>query len=125
MDPNAQPKFYCPHHVPYSLRDKVENELDHLEKEGVIKKVQSADWAAPIVPVVKEDCSVRICGDYKLTMNRAATADSYSLPRIDDIFSSLSGRKLFTKLDLAHAYNQMRLRIVAIPTGMVSSILIN
>ncbi len=106
VDPKAQPKFYRPRHIPYALRNKVENELDRLVKEG---KVQTADWAAPIVPVVKQDGSVRICGDYKLTVNRAAKTESYLLPKIEDIFASLSRGKLFTKLDLAHADNQIEL----------------
>ena len=29
--------------------------------------VKTAKWAAPIVPVVKDDGTVRICGDYRLT----------------------------------------------------------
>ena len=52
---------------------------------------------------------MRICGDYKLTVNQAATTDSYPLPRIEDLFASLSGGQLFTKLDLAHAYQQVPL----------------
>ena len=109
VDPQPQPRFYRPRNVPYALKGKVENELDRLEKEGVIEKVQSSDWAAPIVPVVKQDGSVRICGDYKLTTNQAAKTESYPLPRIEDIFASLCGGKSFTKLDLAHAYNQIEL----------------
>ena len=35
--------------------------------------------------------------------------DKYPLPRIDEILSSLSGGKSFTKLDLAHAYQQVPL----------------
>ena len=80
-----------------------------LRAKGSIEKTQSADWAAPIVPIVKPDGSIRICGDYKLTVNQASRVESYPLPRIEDIFASLSGGKLFTKLDLAHAYNQIPL----------------
>ena len=61
------------------------------------------------MPVVKKDGSVRICGDYRLTVNRAAKPDTYSLPRVDDIFASLSGGKTFSKLDLANAYQQVPL----------------
>ena len=71
--------------------------------------MQFSDWAAPIVPVVKRDGTIRICGDYKLTVNQAATTDAYPLPRIEDLFASLSGGKLFSKLDLAHAYQQIPL----------------
>ena len=75
----------------------------------MIEPVQFSDWAAPIVPVLKRDGSVRACGDYKVTVNQAARLDTYPLPRIDDLFASLSGGKTFTKLDLAHAYQQVPL----------------
>ncbi len=68
-----------------------------------------SEWAAPIVPVVKRDGNVRICGDYKLIVNTVLKTDPYPLPRIEDIFASLSGGKTFTKLDLEHAYQQVPL----------------
>ena len=68
-----------------------------------------SDCAAPIDPVVNQDGNIRICGDYKLTINAVAKTDPYPLPRIEDIFASLSGGKLFTKLDLEHTYQQITL----------------
>ena len=59
--------------------------------------------------MLKQDGSVRICGDYKVTVNQAAKTDSFPLPRIDDLFASLAGGKAFSKLDLAHAYQQLEL----------------
>ena len=109
MDSQAQPRFCKPRSVPHALRDKVGLELDRLESEGVIERVQFSDWAAPIVPVVKKDGSVRIYGDYKVTINRAAKTDTYPLPLIDDLFAKLSGGTVFSKLDLAHAYQQLPL----------------
>ena len=50
-------------------REKVEQELERLQEEGTMEPVQFAKWAAPIVPIVKEDKSIRICGDYKITVN--------------------------------------------------------
>ena len=41
-----------------------------------------SDWAAPIVPVLKKDGSVRIWGDYKLTVNQTAKLETYPLPKI-------------------------------------------
>ena len=71
--------------------------------------MQFSDWAAPIVPVLNKDGSLRICGDFKLTVNQVANSDVYPLPKVDDLFATLSGRKQviqasFTKLDLARAY---------------------
>ena len=95
--------------MPYALRTKVEQELDRLEKFGIIELVQFSEWAAPIVPVVKRDGAIRVCGDYKLTANQASKLDTYPLPKIDDIFAQLSGGKTFSKLNLAHAYQQLAL----------------
>ena len=57
--------------------------------------------------VVKPDGSVRICGDYRVTVNQVTKLDTYPLPKIKDLFASLAGGKHFTKLDLAHAYQQI------------------
>ena len=65
-------------------------------KEGVIQPVTHSDWAAPVVPVVKRDGSIRLCGDYKTTVNKIAKFDCYPLPRIDDL---LGGRTLQVPLD--------------------------
>ena len=41
-----------------------------------------SEWSAPIVPVVKRDGSIRVCGDYKFTVNQVAQAEIYRLPLI-------------------------------------------
>ena len=89
-DPSQQPRFFKARPVPYALRTKIETELSRLQGQGVIEPVSFSEWAAPIVPVVKGDGTIRICGDYKLTVNAVAQTDSYPLPRIEDIFASLS-----------------------------------
>ena len=105
---NAKPKFYKPRSVPYILKSKVDEELDRLQKEGIISPVQYSEWAAPIVLVVKQDGNIRVCGDYKLsTANQAAHVETYPLPRIEDLFVQLSGGQTFTKLDLSQAYLQL------------------
>lgn len=109
VQPNARPRFFRSRPVPYALRGKVDAELQRLQKAGVISPVQFSDWAAPIVPVLKQDGSIRICGDFKVTVNPVATPDTYPLPRIDDLFATLTGGDTFTKLDLAHAYQQLQL----------------
>ena len=109
LEPGAQPQFFQPRIVPLALRARVEKELERLAEEKVIEPVQFSEWAAPIVPVFKENGSVRICGDYKVTVNRFAKTEKYPLPRIEDLFAALSGGQSFTKLDLANAYLQLPL----------------
>ena len=106
---NAQPKFCKARPVPYALKERVEKELERLESEGIIQKVDHSDWATPIVAVPKGDNSVRICGDYKVTVNPQLEVDQYPLPKIQDIFASLAGGQKFTKIDLRQAYNQLEM----------------
>ena len=109
LDASAKPSFCKARTVPYSLKGKIEQELDWLVKQGVIEPITFSEWAAPIVPVLKKDGTVRICGDYKLSVNQASKVDSYPLPKIDDLLASLAGGKTFSKLDLANAYQQISL----------------
>ena len=61
VDANVEPCFCKARTVPYSMRSLVEEELDRLVRQGIIEPVHFADWAAPIVPVLKSDkASVRI-----------------------------------------------------------------
>ena len=76
---------------------------------GIISLIKFSKWAAPIVPVLKQDGSVRICGDFKVTINQVSQIDSYPLPRVEEFFSRLSGGKYFSKLDLSQAYLQVQI----------------
>ena len=105
----AIPRFFKARPIPYALKEKVENELDRLQHEGIIEPVQFSEWAAPIVPVCKANGQIRICGDYKVTINRSVVEDKYPLPRVNDLYASLAGGETFSKLDLRHAYLQLPL----------------
>ena len=108
VDKEASPVFCKAHSVPYAMTPLVEKELDRLQQEGVIAPFAFSDWVAPIVPVLKGDKSVRICGDFKMTVNKVSKLDRYPIPKIEDLFAKLAGGgKLFTKLDLSQAYQQI------------------
>ena len=103
----------------------VEQELAGLDEKGVLKKVSHSSWVAPIVPVPKKDGKVRICGDYKVTVNPHLDVDQHPLPRPEELFSTLANGKAFTKIDLSQAYQQMQLEessaqylTVNTPTGL-------
>jgi transposase InsO family protein len=113
---NAVPVFCKARSVPYALLETVEKELDRLEQDNVIRKVKYSNWATPLVVVPKaKDASdakgVRLCGDFKVTLNKWVETEHYPLPNSEDLFASLAGGKVFTVLDLRKAYHQLEVNI--------------
>ena len=102
------PKFTKPaQFIP--CNDKVNKELERLQQQGIIKPAQFSEWAAPIVPLLKSDGTIRICGDYRLTVNQASLVDTYPIPPMEDLCVKLAGGAKFTKLDMSHSYLQLPL----------------
>lgn len=104
---SVAPKFYKARPVPYAYRQKVESEIDRLLNLGVLQPVSHSDWATPVVPVLKANGQIRLCGDFKLTANVATTLEQYPLPNVEDLFARLSGGISFSKIDLSDAYCQL------------------
>ena len=50
---------------------------------------------------------VRICGDYKVTVNQESKTEQYPRPRLEDLLVKLGGGKIFSRLDMSHTYNQL------------------
>ena len=103
----AKPVYTKPYRVPYALRPKVELRLGKFEKAGVITPVTSSDWATGVVVVPKKNGAIRLCGNYKTTVNPHLKTVSPPNINIDDILADLGGGVKFSKLDLANAYNQI------------------
>lgn len=100
------PVFVKARPLPLALRPRVETELKRLEQEGVVYKVERSEYGTPIVPVIKSNGSIRICGDYKITINPILKDYHYPLPRIEELFATLGGGEQYTKLDLSNAFQQ-------------------
>ena len=105
----AKPKFCKARPVPYALQNAVQEEYDRLEQQDIIEKVEYSEWATPMVHVPKNDGKTRSCGDYSVTFNPCLKVPQHPVPLPEDVFRKLSGGKLFTKLDLTNAYQQMPL----------------
>ena len=105
IDPNVAPRYLKARPVPYALKDKIDEELDFLVKEKIIEPVKYSKWACPIVQIVKPCGKICICGDYKITANKAIYCEKYPLPKPKELLSTLAGGQYFAKLDLRHSYN--------------------
>lgn len=106
---NAEPIFFKPRVLPFSLKDSVSKELDRLIKTDLLVPVESIEWATPIVPVVKPHKSIRLCGDYKVTINKYMEVKRYPIPRVVDLMSVFQGAVVFCMLDLCQAYQKLLL----------------
>lgn len=104
---NAKALFIKARPVAFSLREKLDKEIDRLLKDDVIEPVSHSEYASPIVPVLKRDGSVRLCADYSRTINQQLRIDQYPLPTVQELFSKLHGGEQYTKLDMSSAYNQL------------------
>ncbi|KIK13227.1 hypothetical protein PISMIDRAFT_18137 [Pisolithus microcarpus 441] len=64
----------------------------------------SSSHAAPALFVKKKDGSLRLCVDFR-GLNKIMKKDRYPLPPILDLLNSPSHAKVYTKIDLCHAYH--------------------
>ena len=99
--------------IPIPLMDAVNEELERMQQVGVIEQVtEPTDWCSPLVVVPKETKQgrkkVRICVDLR-GLNRAIKREHYTLPTVDDIVAKMAGGKMFSSLDAASGYYQMKL----------------
>lgn len=97
VNADAKPHFCKAQSVPYAYRELVEKELDCLVAEKILEPVQYAEWASPIVPVLKVDKTIRVCGDFKQTINPVSPLDSHPIPKVEDLFASFAGGEFFPK----------------------------
>ena len=93
LDPNIQPKVMPPRRVPVAIKDPLKEELQRLEREGIIKKVDKpTDWVSALVVIPKQNGKLRVCID-PLYLNQALKRSHYPLPIIDDVLPELSKAK--------------------------------
>ncbi|KAF2890216.1 hypothetical protein ILUMI_15957 [Ignelater luminosus] len=102
------PIFCKPRILPFAFRELVDKELDRLEAEDIITKVENNDWGTPLVPVLKADGkTLKLCADYRVTVNKYLDDIQYPFPRVEELFVALQGGEQFSKLDIRSAYNQL------------------
>ncbi|KFD60690.1 hypothetical protein M514_27121 [Trichuris suis] len=108
---NATPRTFKARPVPSSLRQQVEDEIHRMLDEDILERVDTAaeqvTWASPIVCVVKPSDKVRICGDFKVTINPHVIVDRHPLPTFEDMMAKLNAGRVFSVIDLKDAYLQM------------------
>ena len=79
-------------------------ELDRLVREGIITEVHDhTEWINSIVPVMKEDGSLRLCLNPK-DLNKAIERNQWYARTLDDILPELAQSKYFTVKDATSGF---------------------
>ena len=99
-----------PRLVLYAYRPLVKTELERLVQQGVLTPVDVAEFTTTLLVVVpKPNDRVRVCGDFKVSVNSHLNVQQYPMQTCDEMFQQLSGGQCFTKLDLADVYLQLEI----------------
>ena len=121
---DSLPVAQSPYTLPLKNYDWVRQEIETLEKSGVIERSLSR-WASPVIVVPKkyapdEPPRRRLCVDYqkvnalqpevKRTDKGTGCLSLYPLPKIDEMFSKLGGATIFSTIDLRSGYYHMRVQ---------------
>jgi len=114
--PDSQPVFCKPRPVPFAIRDELSKGYDDGIARGVWKPVQFNDYGTPVVPHRKSVShsgqlkpKLRICGDYSTGINESLEVHRQPIPLPEELMQKLGGGFGYTKVDLADAYNQIKL----------------
>lgn len=98
-----------PRRVAIPLLEPVKEELQRMERLGVISKIQEpTDWCSGMVVVPKSNGKVRICVDLT-KLNESVQRERHPLPAVDQVLAQLAGAKVMTKLDANAGFWQIPL----------------
>jgi len=112
--PDARPILCKPRSVPFAMQEELAQAYDVGIARGIWTPMSFNDWGTPVVPVRKavqtsNKPTLRVCGNYSVTVNPQLETHRHLLPLPEELMRRLGGGYGFTKIDLADAYNQVRL----------------
>lgn len=87
--------------------DEVRNHLQQLLSAKIIRR-SNFSYASNVLLVKKKTGELRLC-IYFRALDQRTLKDSFSLPRIDEIFDSFLGYKYFSILDMKSGYHQIEM----------------
>ena len=104
---DANPKKQPLRRKPFAARSEIARQLKQMQSNGVIQPSKSP-WSSPVVLVQKKDGTLRFCVDYH-GLNAVTKADTFPLPRIDDLLDQLGKSRYFSTLDLSSGFWQIKI----------------
>ena len=93
-DPNVPPSQHAMCKIPIEYQEKIEQELDRMEEQGIITQVtEPTEWVNSITYPVKPNGDLRICLDPK-DLNKAIIREHYKAPTLEEIMHKLWSNKI-------------------------------
>lgn len=109
LNDNAVPALHYKKRIPMTLYERLKIELESMEAQGIISPVDyPTDWVNNMQIVEKPNGSLRICLDPK-PLNACIKREHFLIPKFEDLLSRMSGKRVFTVLDLRNGFWQMEL----------------
>ena len=121
---DSPPSAKKPYTLPLKHYDWVQQEIESLERAGIITRSVSP-WASPVIMVPKKSAPGelprrRMCIDFhavnalqpkvvKADSKAKGTLTLHPLPNIDQLYAQLRGAKVFTTLNLRSGYYHIKL----------------
>jgi hypothetical protein len=106
--PNAKPVFRRQRRLSPAERDEVAKQLRYHIAKGLVQP-SSSPWGAPILFTPKPDGTLRMCVDYR-GLNAVTERDVFPLPRAEDLFAKVKGKRVFSSIDLLKGYWQVAIQ---------------
>ncbi|KAE8748860.1 hypothetical protein FOCC_FOCC004454 [Frankliniella occidentalis] len=113
VPPGTQPKYHYARSVPFALAARVEEAIDAKVAAGIWVSIDPTEvsWATALVPIPKKNGEIRLCADYKSTINPVLQPDTYTSPTVNEILAMAAGCEVFAELDAKEAYLQIPLTL--------------
>jgi hypothetical protein len=93
-------------------------EFNAMIDNGTTRRPESP-WSSALHMVPKNDFGWRPCGDYR-ALNARTISDRYPVQHIADFSHNLAGCKIFSKIDLVKAYNQIPVSSENVPNTAIT-----
>jgi len=108
LDEGAEPPIGRMYSISEKELSALREFLDDNLTNGFVRS-STSPHGAPILFVKKKDGSLRLCVDFR-GLNKITKKDRYPLPLISDLLDSPGKARIYTKIDLRHAYHLVRIR---------------
>ena len=112
VDLNVDADFKPPLLQPFSVRQKMEEEIQHLIGQDIVEKVsEPTGWmSSPVVTPKRNQRQIRPNVDMRVA-NQVIPHRHTQHPTIDDVVNELSGSTVFSHLDMSKGYHQLELEL--------------